>query len=96
MSDKIVEKTLTVIGVTTSNDFVSGETIYQVAFGQFVTVTQEMIDRLPPQLRQFGVGTQQAVNEAILLIKAKEVPYRVGTQWKFIINNDGSMKLETK
>lgn len=96
MSDKIVERTLTVIGVTTANDFTSGETLYQVAFGQFVNVTQEMIDRLPAQLRLFGVGTQQGVNELILLIRAKEVPYRVGTQWKFIVNNDGSMKLESK
>ncbi len=96
MSDKIVEKTLTVIAVSNSVEFSTGDNMYQVGFGHFETVTQEMLDRLPPVLRQFGVGSQAGVNEIVIFLKTNEVPYRVGSQWKVLINKDGSVSIQAK
>jgi hypothetical protein len=93
MSDSIVDKTLTVISASVVTELATGDFVYQVSFGYYTKNTPEILNRIPPSMREAFSGKNIAISEAMLLIKASAVPYKVGSEWKLKIHKNGSLSL---
>jgi len=92
MPSNLFDRDLTAISVAPVTGLASGDSIYQVIFGNYVEATPEIIDRLPPQLKQ-GLSKQIPITELTLFMKAAEIPYRIGSKWKLTIRDDGTLNL---
>ena len=87
-------KNLTVISVTPVSSVESGEILYQVAFGKYVKMTEQLAKRIPQQQAN-GLPKEIGINEIILISKfSSQIPYAVGSKWRFSLNEtDGEIKL---
>jgi hypothetical protein len=94
LPEDIIDKTLKVTSVNVVTELATGDFIYQVTFGYYTRNTAEILARIPPNMREMLSSTKNIIiNEITLLVKAVEVPYRVGSEWKIKINKKGSLNL---
>jgi hypothetical protein len=94
VSEDILDKVLTVTGISLVTELTTGELIYQVVFGNYVKTMPEIINRLPPNMREPMLMSKSiAINEVSMLIKVDEVPYKVGSKWKMKIHKNGTLSL---
>ncbi len=92
MPPNVFERDVTAISVAPITELASGNSIYQVIFGNYIEATPEIIDRLPPQAKQ-GLAKQIPITELTFFIKGAEIPYRIGSKWKLSIKEDGTLSL---
>lgn len=94
MSEDIVTKTFSVISINPAIELATGDNIYQVAFGEYVDITPELLSRLPQPMRQIYASSNKiGATHVILFIKMTEIPYTVGSKWKITVGSDGSLKI---
>lgn len=94
MSENIVDKTLTVTSINTVTELTTGELMYQLTLGYSIRNTPEITNRVPANAREpFLMSKNVVVNEVTLLIKAEEIPYKVGSKWKMKIHKNGTLNL---
>lgn len=80
-----MEKEVEVIGVSRSTDFISGDTIYSVQFGNLGDVRIPPLSNTPPAI---------SVSAAIFADFKDCAPYKVGTKWSMTVDEkDGSVML---
>lgn len=94
MSEDILTKTLSVVSINPVVEIATGDNIYQVVFGEYVDITQELLSRLPPTARQRSAfGKKIGISHLTLFIKKTEIPYTIGSTWKITISSDGTLKI---
>lgn len=94
MSEDIVAKTFSVININPVIELATGDNIYQVVFGEYADITQDILNRLPPPVRQaYASAKEIGVAHMILFIKKTEIPYTIGSKWKITIGSDGNSKI---
>ncbi len=94
MSEDIVTKTFSVISVNPAIELATGDNIYQITFGKYAKITQELLNRLPPLQRQMYASAKEiGVTNVVLFIKKPEIPYTIGSKWKITIGSDGTLKI---
>jgi len=90
MSGQTITKNVTVISVVPAIELATGEGLQQVAFGENIEVTNEILSRIPPQSL---VGKKLGVSDLILFVKMEESPYAVGSKWRLTVETDGKITL---
>jgi hypothetical protein len=94
VSVDIIDKVLTVTSVNVLTELATGDLLYQVTFGYYIKNAPEIINRIPPNARESASTSKFVViNEVFLIIKADEVPYKVGSKWKMKIHKNGTLNL---
>ncbi|MEM0121469.1 MAG: hypothetical protein QW688_08545 [Thermoprotei archaeon] len=90
----IYSKEVEVIQVVRAVEGHTGDSLYQVQFGESVEVDEELRKYIPsvplskPQKRIYP-------NIVTLYIKTEQpLPYRVGSKWRVLVAQDGKMTLE--
>jgi hypothetical protein len=80
------EETIEVISVNPAFDSVNGKTLYQVVFGKYTKLKNNLQGQLP--------GTDAATNQLILFIpKKNECQYKIGSKWHITVNETGSVSI---
>lgn len=94
VSAGVHKKTVEVISVTRAVEGASGDSIYQVQFGEMIEVGDDLKPFVPPN--QLGGRPPKKLAAATIILFYKEdkpVPYVVGTRWDLTINGDGQLTL---
>jgi hypothetical protein len=93
--EDIVEKVLIVTSVSSVTEAATGNYAYQVTFGYYIKNTPEVLSRMviPDNMRAAYNSNYVLINEIVLLLKAEEVPYKVGSKWKMKIHKNGTFNL---
>ena len=94
MSEDIVTKTFSVISISPAIELATGDNINQVVFGEYVGITPELLNRLPPPVRQqYAAVKKIGAVHVVVFIKTTEIPYTIGSKWKITIGSDGTLKI---
>ncbi|MQY62094.1 hypothetical protein GH146_02240 [archaeon] len=94
MSEDILAKTLSVISINPTTELATGDMIYQVVFGEYIDITQELLSRLPPTaVQRSALGNKIGIAHLILFLKKTEIPYTIGSTWTITVNGDGALNL---
>lgn len=94
MPEDIVTKTFSVISINPAIELATGDNINQVVFGEYVDIAPELLNRLPPPVRQKYTSVNKiGVAHVVLFIKATEIPYTIGSKWKITVGSDGNLKI---
>lgn len=94
MSEDILTKTLSVISINPVTELATGDNIYQVVFGEYVDITQDLLSRLPPTaVQRSAFGKKIGLSHLVLFIKKTEIPYTIGSTWKITVSSDGALNL---
>ena len=93
MPEYLVDKTKVVTGVAVVTELSTGNLAYQVSFGEYVKNSPEIVNRLPANVRGTFTGDKIAINEIMVVAKMEEVPYKVGSKWRFQIQKNGTLTL---
>lgn len=94
MSEDILTKTFSVISINPAIELATGDSLYQVTFGEYTKITQELLNRLPPTQRQIHASAKEiGVTHMVIFIKKTEIPYTIGSKWKITIGSDGTLKI---
>ncbi len=89
---EIQERELVVFSITPVVEIATGDTLYQVALGESVDATSEALART---IQLTGLTKPKIVNALWLMVNVKSevIPYRIGSKWKLVVNEDGSLSL---
>lgn len=74
-----MEQDVEVIGVSRSTDFITGKTIYSIQFGTLSDVEPRPLSNNPPAI---------SVSAAIFADFDGSAPYKVGSKWKMIVDDE--------
>jgi hypothetical protein len=90
------EKSVEVISVSRATESQTGDTTFQVIFGIVAEVDSELRPYLPQTPGSHPPKTL-GFNSVVLFYPFKgEVPYKVGSKWKLIIESDGKLTIAPK
>ena len=85
-----------VISVTPGTELATGDTIYQVALGEYVGTSPQVLGRLPPGVRELTSGNKIPTYWLVFWVKADKIPYRIGSKWKLTVEENGALNLVEK
>lgn len=92
----IFSKPVEVIAVNRAVEAVTGESIYQVIFGEVVGLTPEMRQHFPQPVGSMP-PREIGANVLILFFKSEvAAPYKVGSKWKVKVSPDGGVIVEAR
>jgi hypothetical protein len=94
----MLEREVTVISIQPAVEAATGDNLFAVILGEFIEKTPEALARIPATLQNLMVmGNQITVNWMAYYVKSKgELPYVIGSKWKLLIKDDGTVTLEKK
>lgn len=88
---------LTLISVSPVASIETGDTMHQVAFGNYVKVTDKIAKRIQQQSEKAVLPNEIPINELILIMDfAALEPYTIGSKWKLEIEESSKELKLTK
>jgi hypothetical protein len=89
------EKELTVLGVNPAVELATGDQMWAVNLGEILDKTPAVMSRLAPQpAGSLQCGNKITASYLYFFVKPeKQLPYRIGSIWKFTVSEDGGISL---
>jgi hypothetical protein len=90
MMDKIVE----VISVIRAVESATGESLFQIQFGQMVDVDDNLRKYIPQLVGSVPPKKQGLITLVLFADLKGTVPYKVGSKWRVSIGESGALSLK--